>query len=480
LVNSNGNVCTLIDPNFSISKLIVLNSNESAQKQPQNQQPPPAVNLSFTSDNLINFGDATDADATTVGTVGNQVCVDATNGQLTFPMFLSNEGLFSHLPFLVNNEWLAQQLRSDMFTTNNGDVSHIEIPLPEPITVTANQLPPNSRIINSAVKQTIQEEKQLKATQSTQSAPAEAPQLERSGSKLPSGNPVPASLDSSRLVLERVTPSTSGIVNVKAFRSLSTPRKRTSHVRTLNFSPKAVTQLQNTPVSTRRQQRRVKLKTVKEKQSEEMEEKPMPGEAQPEKPFIIKNVEILPKFGSSPSKEVVGEAVTEAGAAGVAATAAGGGAAVGGGSADLSANESNSNSCVPPLFAMEEGSNQTVIKAATKTTVPAPAPVPAANVAATPKRKQKRRAAAKACKRIISQAVDELQVEEHKQQQEQELDTCASTSHDDSKENQSESTAKEQQQAEQEEEEDLMAAWQRQMHGSNVDLEQRLREINAN
>lgn len=511
-LNGNNSIGTLIDPNFSISKLIVLNSNESAQKQQLLQ--PPTVNLSFSSENLINFvdgagGNLTEADAVAnaaamAAASGSQVCVDATNGQLTFPMILSNEGLLSHLPFLVNNEWLAQQLRSDVFA--NTDVSHIEIPLPEPITVAANQLPPNSIIINSAVKQpppaaSAEPPAQLIAEPPPKlivSTAANAGQLERSSGKITSCNAVPASLDSSRLVLERVTPSTSGIVNVKAFRSLSTPRKRTSHVRTLNFSPKAVQQMPHTPVSTRQRQQRLQQqrKTKKQLQETKTVEEVKSLELQPnEKPVIIKNVEILPNFGNSSESNTP---ATAASAPAPATTSASG--------ADLSANESNG--CVPPLFAMEEGSNQTVIKAVTaskqaKKTATAAAAAAAADVAAaamapTPKRKQKRRTAAKACKRIISQTtvLDEANAESSNnrsqqeqqqqssssiktdpQQQQQKESKNSSTSLDDSKENKGVDTLMLEMTTVMDE--DLMVAWQRQMHGTSTDLEQRLREINA-
>lgn len=480
-LNANNSIGTLIDPNFSISKLIVLNSNESAQKQQQHHLlQPPTVNLSFNTENLINFVEGQEADAVANAAAmaaaagGSQVCVDATNGQLTFPMILSNEGMLSHLPFLVNNEWLAQQLRSDVFA--NADVSHIEIPLPEPITVAANQLPPNSIIINSAVKQPpppasaeppaqlIAEPAAKPTTQVTTGA--STAQLERSLGKVAMSNAaVPASLDSSRLVMERVTPSTSGIVNVKAFRSLSTPRKRTSHVRTLNFSPKTVPQAPSTPISSRRlQQRQLRMqqqrKTHQQQQQEKKEEKTV--ELQP---VIIKSVEILPNFGNS-------SASTAATATGATATSASG--------ADLSANESNG--CVPPLFAMEEGSNQTVIKAVTASKQPKQAKTVADAMAPTPKRKQKRRVAAKACKRIISQtaavlddAKPQQEVQETEQQKKEQKEAKNATL-DDSKENQSADGPVSEVLIE---DEDLMAAWQRQMHNSSTDLEQRLREINA-
>ncbi|KAH8418907.1 hypothetical protein KR222_003806, partial [Zaprionus bogoriensis] len=474
-LNPNNSIGTLIDPNFSISKLIVLNSNESAQKQQLLPLPtPPSVNLNFSTENLINFVDGgsniSDSDVVAnaaAAAAAGQVCVDASNGQLTFPMILSNEGLLSHLPFLVNNEWLAQQLRSDAIA--NADVSHIEIPLPEPITVAANQLPPNSIIINSAVKQPPPAAAAVPPAQQVEPlVKSSVAQLERSASKSTvSGNVVPASLDSSRLVLERVTPSTSGIVNVKAFRSLSTPRKRTSHVRTLNFSPKAVPQFPGTPVSTRRlqQQRSQKLQ---QQQSEPAAEKSIPEQPQQEQEqsIIIKSVEILPNFGNS-------SASTSASGSALAASSS---LSAG----DMSANESNG--CVPPLFAMEEGSNQTVIKAVTASKQPRvkaknPASAEAKGAAAmptTPKRKQKRRAAVKACKRIISQTTvsEEAHVESEPEQKQQE-----SNSLDDSKENQG--IVAQVPELLEHKGEDLMAAWQRQLHTTSSDLEKRLREINA-
>ncbi|XP_062140557.1 treacle protein [Drosophila sulfurigaster albostrigata] len=503
-LNTNTSLDQVVDPNFSISKLIVINSNESVQKQQQQlhqhqqlqqqlQQQlatgAASVNLSITTENLINYNDAGggggggDGEAAASGTIqttSNQVCVDTTNGQLTFPMiFSSNDGIFSHLPLLVNNEWLAQQLRSDVF----------EIPLTEPITVTASQLP-SSIIINSAVKQSsshqslppaaveppvqlIEEEPQPpppSTAAATAAAAAVHKSVERKAAPANANGIPPASLDSSRVVLERATPSTAGIVNVKAFRSLSTPRKRTSHVRTLNFSPKAITHaMQQTPVSTRRAQlqqqqlqRREQLKALREQQQQsqpvQTEQQPeLAKQAPEEKPVHIKSVEILPSFGSSPTHSKPST------------------------SADVSANESG-NSCLPPLFAMEEGSNQTVIKAvvvAAKQTK---------GSTATPKRKQKRRAAVKACKRIISQSTlpeETQQQQKEQQQQPQQLDVKleqqeqpdVGTSLDDSKENQRGSQHVEEE--DDDDQTDLMAAWQRQMHGTSTDLEQRLREINA-
>ncbi|XP_043072154.1 mucin-5AC [Drosophila grimshawi] len=456
-LNANSTINNLIDPNFSISKLIVLNSNESAQKHH-----PQSGNLSFGIDNLLNFGvdggsALPDFDATAGR--GGQVCVDATNGQLTFPMLFSNEGMISHLPFLVKNEWLAQQLRSDVFT--NPNVSHIEIPLPEPIIVTANQLPPNSIIINSAVKQS--------PTALDASLIEPPPQLIAEHQTNPvtaiTESKVPASLDSSRLVLERVTPSTSGIVNVKAFRSLSTPRKRASHVRTLNFSPKvaATHNTHITPVSTRRMQhlsRRVQLNTLKEKHAEQKTQ----IDVQPEKPIIINNVEILPSaVASSPGAE----------------TASGPQIATPAGAADGSGNDSNS--CVPPLFVMEESSNQTVIKAVTassKQTTTQSKQTP--SMVATLKRKQKRRAAAKASKAVRMGSENNPGKNDSNQtkQTQSKPVTSATISLDDSKENQRMQIEQLEMPASSEKG-DLLAAWHRQIHGTSADLDQRLRAINA-
>ncbi|KAH8235808.1 hypothetical protein KR032_008113 [Drosophila birchii] len=421
-----------VDPNFSISKLIVLNSNESVQKMLAGGD---LANVSFASDGLnLNFADPagmiTEAEVAAAG----QVCVDAATGQLTFPMYLSNGGLLSHFPFLVNNEWVAQQLGPDALS--NMDDSHIEISLPEPITLSADQLPPNSIIINSAQKQpppppTVEPPVQLIADhkKAEEMAPPPAEEEEEEQRKLP-----PASLDSSRQVLERVTPSTAGIINVKAFRSLSTPRKRTSHVRTLTFSPKVPPGRvlhPTTPLSTRRHGLLAKAK---------------------EKP-IINHVEIIQP------------------------------------ACDLSSNDGHGG--VPPLFAMEESSNQTVIKAHP------PAAALAEPLVATPKRKQKRQAAVKACKRIISQAETGKKQEKEKQEPKK-TSACSanSSAHDDSAEASKENLQGDQPQHQQHQaegnsedcpgssaeavgDEDLMAVWQRQLHESSVDLENRLREINS-
>ncbi|XP_016986252.1 PHD finger protein rhinoceros isoform X2 [Drosophila rhopaloa] len=398
---------TNADPNFSISKLIVLNSNESVQKMVAGID---TSNVSFTSDGLnLNFADPSSMLTEAEAAAGGQVCVDATTGQLTFPMYLSNGGLLSHFPFLVNNEWVAQQLGPDAFA--NVDDSHIEICLPEPITLSANQLPPNSIIINSAqkqppapsteppvqlIKENVKGEKAVKV-----SAPKEKleEQLEEEQRKVP-----PASLDSSRQVMERVTPSAAGIINVHAGGVLHP----------------------NTPLSTRRPGLLAKAK---------------------EKP-IINHVEIIQP------------------------------------ACDLSSTEGLGG--VPPLFAMEECSNQTVIKAHP------PAAAPAASLVATPKRKQKRQAAVKACKRIISQAESESKTDQDQDKNVPGNTSASSTSpsaHDDSAEASKENLQEEQKierktdggcsSAREPVTENDMAAWQRQLHGSNSDLESRLREINS-
>ncbi|XP_017055494.1 titin isoform X2 [Drosophila ficusphila] len=413
---------TNADPNFSISKLIVLNSNESVQKMVAGMD---TSNVSFTSDGLnLNFADPASMLSDVESAAAGQVCVDATTGQLTFPMYLSNGGLLSHLPFLVNNEWVAQQLGPDAFA--NVDDSHIEISLPEPIMLSANQLPPNSIIINSAQKQPpppsaeppVQLVKELTKSKENASkaigaaaAPPQKEQLEEHLQEEELRKMPPASLDSSRQVFERVTPSTAGIVNV----------------------PAAAVLHPNTPLSTRRPGLLARSK---------------------EKP-IINHVEIIQA------------------------------------ACDLSSNEGLGG--VPPLFAMEECSNQTVIKANPPAAAPPPAdaaPVPP--LVSTPKRKQKRQAAVKACKRIISQAESESKAEQDQEgsvPKNTSACSASSSAHDDSAEASKENLQEEQPinkkaergtSATRETAADAdMAAWQRQLQGSNSDLENRLREINS-
>ncbi|XP_033242962.1 uncharacterized protein LOC117186353 isoform X2 [Drosophila miranda] len=463
------------DPNFSISKLIVFNSNESVQKLVRAADPTgsaASTNVSFTSENLsLNFDP---------GAMLTEAEAAAAAGQLTFPMFYSNGGMLSHLPFLVNNEWVAQQLGPDAFA--NAEDSHIEISLPEPITFTADQLPPNSIIINSAQKQpplmppsqlidetaaadaagvvlqaaAVEEEKQATTAVAEEKPKQQEEQQHQQQEPLAGQAAIPpASMDSSRMVIERATPSTSGIINVKAYRSLSTPRKRTSHVRTLTFSPKVPSGMlpnpNTTPLSTRRLG--VAAAAAAATAAGSANEKP-----------VINNVEIIPA-GSALAPVSV---------------------------SDLSANDTGHG--VPPLFAMEECSNQTVIKASSakkskkKAAEAAAAAAAPAMATVTPKRKQKRQAAVNACKRIISQA-PALEAEPTAvAPNEIEAEASASSldpndSAEASKENQQnqppDMTSSSTSQRDPDAGQDMLAAWNRHLIGSSSDLENRLREINA-
>ncbi|XP_054727934.1 serine-rich adhesin for platelets [Anastrepha obliqua] len=412
---------SLIDPNFSISKLIVLNPNDSAQKH----LPPSDQGIgNTTADNLLsqlNSG---------VEVTDETVFLDTNTGQLTIPVFLTDEGLLANFPFLCNNEAVTQQLQSDNIC--NLDSSRIEIPLPEPIVVSAGQLPPNSVIVTSAQKATAIEEQHLLTEQQS-----------RTVCKKSKEGPTPTSANVHSNA-DGETPSTSGIINTKAFKSLSTPRKRTSHVRTLSFSPKIET---NVSSSLRRNVLRGGTVVPKSNAGDEGE---LTNAARvPEKP-IIKNVEILPRLE---------------------------------GSVDVSASESSNSCSVPPLFVNEESSNQTIIKneLSLKENKGASVMVNMSKTESnanstvndhpdTPKRKQIRRTAVRACKRRLSKASDDkdkpnsiIQLEENETKE---------------KVTEGEHLAEEQRQTKFDEDK-MMEEWVRLRKASTSDLDSRLRQLNA-
>ncbi|XP_061390122.1 serine-rich adhesin for platelets [Musca vetustissima] len=414
-LTANNSFGSLIDPNFSISKLIVLNSNDSAQKQH------PEVSIgNITAENIINqlttsSGGVTEnvsGSGVVTDTNGDdQVFFDSSTGQLTFPLYLTNDGLLANLPFLINNEVVTQQLQTNNIA--NMDASRIEIPLSEPIVVSADQFPRNSVIIGS-IKKANQQLENPTVQQHTVEKPINVEQLTCSTEP-------PGSLDTR--LSEKATPSTSGIVNTKAYRSLSTPRKRASHVRTLTFSPRAKNANEgiNPPTS----------------QANSNEEHAKGGNS--EKP-IIKNVEIL--------KGTTANDTTSA-----------------------SVNESTGN--IPPLFVAEECSNQTVINKQVSAAITAndtdksntnlsdlsKSQNSITSVENTPKRKQQRKTAVRSCKRQLSksQTEEDLQVEKAEKENEKKIPP----------------------QGTEEYEKYMLEEWNRIKNSSNTDLDVRLRELNS-
>uniref|UniRef100_A0A0A1WPU5 Uncharacterized protein n=1 Tax=Zeugodacus cucurbitae TaxID=28588 RepID=A0A0A1WPU5_ZEUCU len=396
-LTANNSFGSLIDPNFSLSKLIVLNSNDSAQKQ---QQTGDQIIGNTTAENIMNHlsnvGDAAGDE---------QVFIDGSSGQFAIPLLLADEGLLANFPFLINNEGIIQQLQ------------------PENI----GQLPPNTILVASAQKANPAEEKQVGGTLEPCTA-----------CKKPKETTVPSSLQS-RSTVDSETPSGSGIVNTKAFKSLSTPRKRTSHVRTLSFSPKPT-------VSSRAAQK----PTLRPNPIAEDNEELANSADISERP-IIKNVEILPSLG---------------------------------GPIDASANESSNSCSVPPLFVTEESSNQTVIKTelslgdvsaveqADKSKILNKIKSAVADHADTPKRKQIRKTAVRACKRQLSKSSDESETKPSLTKQTVE-----------NEESQESAPLSEPQLTEQKvatlKDDKMMEEWLRLRNASNRDLDSRLRQINA-
>uniref|UniRef100_A0A1I8PCD0 Uncharacterized protein n=1 Tax=Stomoxys calcitrans TaxID=35570 RepID=A0A1I8PCD0_STOCA len=428
-LTANNSFGSLIDPNFSISKLIVLNSNDSAQKQ----HPEPSIG-NITADNLI-------SQLSTSGVVNDggdeQVYFDASTGQLTLPLYLTNDGLLANFPFLINNEIVTQQLQPSNIA--NMDASRIEIPLPEPIVVTADQLPPNSIIFGSSQKLN-----QADNSQANQQTAEKVVLVCDQKQTLTCNTGPPGSLDT-RLMTDKATPSASGIVNTKAYRSLSTPRKRASHVRTLTFSPRgphfpATLGSGVTPVSTRRE---TLARTVQRTLPKSIPDEGVSLEilSTSEKP-IIKNIEILPAIASNDtsSKDAM----------------------------FLSANESATN--VPPLFVTEESSNQTVINkhASTAKDLQIKTEAVFGDESATtvltapentPKRKQTRKNAVRACKRRLSKS----QVDEEESAEKAEKENEINTPPPDSEEYQR----------------FMLEEWNKARNSSTTDLDVRLRELNS-
>ncbi|XP_004520102.1 uncharacterized protein LOC101456679 isoform X1 [Ceratitis capitata] len=407
-LTANNSFSSLIDPNFSISKLIVLNPNESAQKQQHSADHGIGNNTADTTITQLANGANPTGD--------EQIFYDVNNAQLTFPMFLTDDGLLTHFPFLVNNETITQQLRAE--NINNLDAP-MEIPLSEPIMFSAGQLPPNTVIRTSTQKAVTAEDQRLPGVL----APTTVCKKQKDAL-------APTSLNVRSTQDE--TPSTSGIVNTKAFKSLSTPRKRTSHVRTLSFSPKA-------SATTRHERKKepvVRPTAIAEEDnvlenSDDVSERP-----------IIKNVEILPCLGGT--------------------------------------IDESSNSCsVPPLFVTEESSNQTVIKTElshrenreieskiAKTAVPS-----SNSFSDTPKRKQVRKTAVRACKRQLSKSSDECDSKVKSTTQPENIDPKKRGS-------ECEPASKDPKAAKLADDK-MMEEWQRLRNASAKDFDLRLRQLNA-
>lgn len=414
---ANSSFGQLIDPNFSISKLIVLNSNDSAQKQLTDN----CVG-NTTAENLINqlptnsVTDATD----------DQVYFDTTTGQLTFPIFITNDGLLTNLPLLINNDVLNQQLQNNNVSSLEGP--RLEIPLSEP--VNANQFSSNSIVVSSAQKENVIEKS------------VTAEKLSKV-SEIKHYNTVPPASSNDRLLHDKATPSSNRIVNTKAFRSLSTPRKRSSHVRTLTFSPRHPITFNSavTPLSSRKgainRLSGLLPKTIPEDnkdKTDENETKSEQAKSEAHEKAVIKTVEILPTIANATTEKLT----------------------------EHTNNSTNDTDNVPPLFVNEESSNQTIInknvQAVRQIKKSKKATLVSAQDDSTPKRKQYRKAAVRSCKRQISKSAKEAPEEKNEKENEKASDTHTELEKPSHK--------------------DLMEEWYR-LRNSNVELDVRLREINA-
>uniref|UniRef100_A0A240SWD7 LisH domain-containing protein n=1 Tax=Glossina brevipalpis TaxID=37001 RepID=A0A240SWD7_9MUSC len=349
---SNNSLGSLIDPNFSVSKLIVLNSNECAQKHQQQSQQPHFGVASNENQTLSQMTCLPPSVNSITESADDPLYFDSVTGQLAFPVYLTNEGAI-----LINNDIVGQQLH------NNNSPAEDSMALPEPV-IDAHINPIHNH--NNQTTNTKKDKALIKP------------------------NEPPASANS-YLAGNKATPSC-GIINTKASKSFSTPRKRASHVRTLTFSPRGpqfgVSSLM-APLSTRREhlnrlQRTLSVSSRQDANAEQSkEEDKIPANLRvdtsiviPEKP-IIKNVEILPTVQSN---SVI--------------------------------NENSSSSCnVPPLFIHEESSNQTVINrdepklSQKRTSTRSETNVTVSN---TPKRQQSRENAVRACKKQIPQTFREV------------------------------------------------------------------------
>nr|XP_014087482.1 serine-rich adhesin for platelets isoform X3 [Bactrocera oleae] len=397
-LTANNSFGSLIDPNFSLSKLIVLNSNDSAQKQATAGE---QIIGNVTADNLINHlsnvGDAAGDE--------QHVFIDNNTGQF---LLLADEGILANFPFLLNGEGIIQQI-------------------PPGNTAAAGQQPQNTVMVSSAQKVNATEETQIEG----RIEPCTA-------CKKPQDGAIPSSLQS-RTTVESETPSGSGIVNMKAFKSLSTPRKRTSHVRTLSFSPKITVGSPAEQKSSLRPNANAE-ECAELANSVDLTERP-----------IIKNVEILPALG---------------------------------GPIEASANESSNSCSVPPLFVTEESSNQTVIKTELSLREIAVAEktdkiqnkiksVASGLHVDTPKRKQVRKTAVRACKRQLSKSSDDSENKSdptNESDQNEESEKSAPASESQPTEEQSVTNLKD---------DKMMEEWLRLRNVSNRDLDSRLRQINA-
>lgn len=308
--------------------------------------------------------------------------------------------------YLVFVDGIIQQFQLD--NTNNLERCRNEITLLEPILAPTDQVAQNAITESNTQKANTSEEKHVVG------------RLE----------PCTACKKTQDIAVDNETPSGSGIVNMKAFKSLSTPRKRTSHVRTLTFSPKAMV----SGHAAQKSSLRLNLS------AEECEE--LSNSANISERPIIKNVEILPSLG---------------------------------GPIDASANESSNSCSVPHLFVTEESSNQTVIKTelslgeitvVEKTDKSATATIQNPD---TPKRKQIRRTAVRACKRQLSKSSDESETKpkstiETDKSEESDKGSLPQTT---------------EQRLANVKDDKMMEEWLRLRNASNRDLDSRLRQINA-
>lgn len=347
---SNNSFGSLIDPNFSVSKLIVLNSNESVQKHQQQSQQPHLGIASNDNQILSQVTCLPPSVNSLTESTDDQLYFDSATGQLTFPVYLANDAVITN--FLINNEIVGQQLQT------NSSLAEDSVALPEPA-ADMHLNPIDDQ--NNEMTNTKKDKAIVKSSE-------------------------PPSSANSYLLGNKTTPAC-GIINPKACKSLSTPRKRASHVRTLTFSPRGP-QLGlgtlMTPLSTRREhinrfqrtfnisnRQDVSVEQVKEEDKIQSNSTADTSMVVPEKP-IIKNVEILPTI-SATSNHVI--------------------------------NENSSSSCnVPPLFIHEESSNQTVINGEEPKLVLKSTSTKSetnATVDNTPKRQQSRKNAVRACKRQI-------------------------------------------------------------------------------
>lgn len=246
LASLNSTLGPFVDPNFSVSKLIMLNTSDSTQKQ---------VNLSHSLEMNIGSNNQNKQINTyqmgelNIGAGNDQVLVDATTSNpFGVPFIVRNDTFKSSMPIYINNDSISQQL------LQNNQQSNLETGVlsGESIILSTKTLPSNSHIVALRSRNEDAIAPQIINQQHT----AIALYKDNTGKVSGSPNNFSTTINNTmmaegninvekQIILENKSTPSRGILNIKTYKSLSTPRKSGSHIRALTFSPKPLPTLES-------------------------------------------------------------------------------------------------------------------------------------------------------------------------------------------------------------------------------------------